>query len=151
MEFFAIIVFFLAIAVITRWNNYKKLKKRKDEDKFLQSIDYSNRIPEVKSKPQNGRRRSKEQILADGNAYKKLMGDEFRVKAKAVQIQAERVGSKRYIWHGDDCCPSCNRQNGKTYAWSKPPKTGHPGEGKLCPNGYCRCWAEVIIPEPRRR
>ncbi|HBQ0908341.1 TPA: hypothetical protein L7J85_002771 [Klebsiella pneumoniae] len=151
MEFFAIIVFFLAIAVITRWNNYKKLKKRKDEDKFLQSIDYSNRIPEVKSKPQNGRRRSKEQILADGNAYKKLMGDGFRVKAKAVQIQAERVGSKRYIWHGDDCCPSCNRQNGKTYAWSKPPKTGHPGEGKLCPNGYCRCWAEVIIPEPRRR
>ncbi|EIX9196041.1 TPA: hypothetical protein ACTV60_003204 [Klebsiella pneumoniae] len=151
MEFFAIIVFFLAIAVITRWNNYKKLKKRKDEDKFLQSIDYSNRIPEVKSKPQNGRRRSKEQILADGNAYKKLMGDDFRVKAKAVQIQAERVGSKRYIWHGDDCCPSCNRQNGKTYAWSKPPKTGHPGEGKLCPNGYCRCWAEVIIPEPRRR
>ncbi|WP_240104892.1 hypothetical protein [Klebsiella pneumoniae] len=151
MEFFAIIVFFLAIAVITRWNNYKKLKKRKDEDKFLQSIDYSNRIPEVRSKPQNGRRRSKEQILADGNAYKKLMGDDFRVKAKAVQIQAERVGSKRYIWHGDDCCPSCNRQNGKTYAWSKPPKTGHPGEGKLCPNGYCRCWAEVIIPEPRRR
>lgn len=151
MEFFAIIVFFLAIAVITRWNNYKKLKKRKDEDKFLQSIDYSNRIPEVKSKPQNGRRRSKEQILADGNAYKKLMGDDFRVKAKAVQIQAERVGYKRYIWHGDDCCPSCNRQNGKTYAWSKPPKTGHPGEGKLCPNGYCRCWAEVIIPEPRRR
>ncbi|HBT7196296.1 TPA: hypothetical protein MCI55_003030 [Klebsiella pneumoniae] len=151
MEFFAIIVFFLAIAVITRWNNYKKLKKRKDEDKFLQSIDYSNRIPEVKSKPQNGRRRSKEQILADGNAYKKLMGDDFRVKAKAVQIQAERVGSKRYIWHGDDCCPSCNRQNGKTYAWSKPPKTGHPGEGKLCPNGYCRCWAEVIIPKPRRR
>ncbi|WP_185952853.1 hypothetical protein [Enterococcus faecalis] len=148
MEFFAIVIFFLAIAVITRWNNYKKLKNRKDEDKFLQSIDYSTRIPEVKSKPQNGRRRSKEQILADGNAYKKLMGDDFRAKAKAVQIQAERVGSKRYIWHGDDCCPSCNRQNGKTYAWSKPPKTGHPGEGKLCPNGYCRCWAEVIIPDP---
>lgn len=148
MEFFAIIIFFLAIAVISRWNNYKKIKKREDEDKFLRSIDYSTRIPEVRSKPKNGRRRSKEEILTDGNEYKKLMGDDFRIKAKAVQIQAERVGAKRYIWHGDDCCPSCNRQNGKIYAWSKPPKTGHPGEGKLCPNGYCRCWAEVIIPDP---
>ncbi|QFG06723.1 hypothetical protein CPT_Mulock_021 [Klebsiella phage Mulock] len=148
MEFFAIILLFLAIAIITRWNNHKKAKKREEEDNFIKSIDYSYRRPEVKSKPKNGRRRSKEEMLADGNAYQKLMGDDFRKSAKATQIQAERVGSKKYVWRGSDCCPDCDKQNGKTFFWSKPPKTGHPGEGKLCPNGYCRCWAEVIIPKP---
>lgn len=148
MEFFAIILFFLAIAIVTRWNNHKKAKKRKEEDNFIHSIDYSYRRPEVKSKPKNGRRRSKEEMLADGIAYQKLMGDDFRKSAKATQIQAERVGSKKYIWRGSDCCPNCDKQNGKTFSWARPPKTGHPGEGKLCPNGYCRCWAEVIIPKP---
>ncbi|MBL1054152.1 MAG: hypothetical protein JJO51_20585 [Escherichia coli] len=96
MEFFAIILFFLAIAIVTRWNNHKKAKKRKEEDNFIHSIDYSYRRPEVKSKPKNGRRRSKEEMLADGIAYQKLMGDDFRKSAKATQIQAERVGSKKY-------------------------------------------------------
>lgn len=94
MEFFAIILFFLAIAIVTRWNNHKKAKKRKEEDNFIHSIDYSYRRPEVKSKPKNGRRRSKEEMLADGIAYQKLMGDDFRKSARATQIRAERVGSK---------------------------------------------------------
>ncbi|MEH4267092.1 hypothetical protein [Klebsiella aerogenes] len=150
MEFFAIVFFFVAIAVISRLRNARRDKKRRDEDNFLKNVDYNNRIPEVRSKPKNGRRRTQEQMLSDGNAYQKLIGDDFRVKAKAVQIQAERIGAKSYIWHGDDCCHYCNKQNGKRYYWSKPPKTGHPGEGRLCPNGYCRCWAEVIVPSPKR-
>lgn len=151
MEFIAILIFLAAIVIVARTRNKKQEKKKKDEDAFLQSIDYRYRPPEVKSKPNNGRRRSREEVLADGNANQKIMGDDFRKKAKADQIRAERIGSKGYIWRGSDCCPSCDKQDGKKFTWAKPPKTGHPGEGRLCPNGYCRCWAEVIVPKPGSR
>ncbi|MCG0458559.1 hypothetical protein L6R44_21075 [Enterobacter cloacae complex sp. ECC445] len=141
-----LILILVAVAVIPRWISRHKKKK---DDEFLRSINYSHRIPEVKSKPKNGKRRSSEEVLADGIAYQKLLGDDFRKKAKATQIQAERIGSPGYVWQGSDCCPACDKQAGKKFKWAKPPKTGHPGEGKLCPNGYCRCWAEVIIPRPK--
>lgn len=140
-----LLVFLIVVAVLVR---LKSRQKKKEENNFLKSINYSHRIPQVRSKPKNGKRRSKEEIASDNDAYHKLLGDDFRKKAKATQIQAERVGSSGYVWQGSDCCPACDKQVGKRFLWSKPPRTGHPGEGKLCPNGYCRCWAEVIIPPP---
>ncbi|HAN8704337.1 TPA: hypothetical protein IGN17_002522 [Escherichia coli] len=143
-----LLVILVAIAVLVRMKS--RNKKKKDDD-FLNSVNYSHRMPAVKSKPKKGKRRSREEVLADEVAYQKKLGDDFRKKAKATQIQAERVGSSGYIWQGSDCCPACDKQVGKKFMWSKPPKTGHPGEGKLCPNGYCRCWSEVIVPRPRSR
>lgn len=144
MEGSSIGLLLLIVAVVILFRLKIKHKKSK-EYAFLKSIDYSTRIPEVKSKPKNGKRRTREEVIADRMAYEKLLGIKFRKNAKAEQIKAMRVGSKYYIWHGSDCCPECDKQDGKKFKWSSPPKTGHPGEGKLCPNGYCRCWAESQI------
>lgn len=138
-----LLVILVAVAVLVRM---KSRHKKKKEDDFLKNINYSHRIAEVRTNPKNGKRRSKEEILADRDAYQKLLGNDSKEKARAIRIKAERVGSKGYIWHESDCCDVCKRNDGKTFSWSKPPKTGHPGEGILCRNGYCRCWAEVIIP-----
>ncbi len=121
-------------------------KKRK-EDAFLSNVDRGTRIPAMRSKPIKGSRRSKEQIKIDNDTYQKALGNKFRRIAKADRIKAERVGSTGYIWRGDDCCERCERNNGKKFKWNNPPTTGHPGEGLQCENGYCRCWAETIVPK----
>lgn len=150
MEFFAIVIFFVVIAVGFRWNNSRKTKRRAAVEVFRKDIDHQKNISKVNLEPRKRRRRSKEEILADEEACLKRMIDDSRKAARDVQTQAERVGAKSYIWHGHDCCPHCNKQNGKRFYWAKPPKTGHPGEGRLCPNGYCRCWAEVIVTSPKK-
>ncbi|WP_413510830.1 hypothetical protein [Serratia liquefaciens] len=144
--FIAIAFIVLAFRLIKHIINRNKRK----EDKFLKSIDYSARIPVVKTKPKSGKRRTKEEIQADSDCYEKKLGDEFRKRAKATMIQAKRVGSTGYIWHSGGCNDECDRNDGKKFKWDKPPKTGHPGEGALCKNGYCRCWEEVIIPPPSK-
>ncbi|HDY8287640.1 TPA: hypothetical protein RRG66_002073 [Klebsiella pneumoniae] len=73
--------------------------------------------------------------------------------ARFEKIRSQRVGSKKFIWHsaGDArCCQECARNNGKKFKWDKPPITGLPGEGKCCPDGKCRCWAEAVIPPPKK-
>lgn len=51
--------------------------------------------------------------------------------------------STHYIWHtqGDDKVRGSHAvNNGKIFAWSNAPSTGHPGE-----DFNCRCWAEPLI------
>lgn len=63
--------------------------------------------------------------------------------------RAEYVGSKGYRWRtaGDtDVCPTCAEHNGKFFKWTAPPPCGPPGTHSLCPQGYCRCYAEAQIP-----
>jgi len=55
------------------------------------------------------------------------------------------LGVKKYRWHdSDDIRVRKTHQDndGKTFEWGKPPKTGHPGQ-----DYQCRCWAEPIFDE----
>lgn len=124
-------------------NFYKKRKNGSSSDSF--SCD--NRIQESKENLKKGSGRSKTRSTKDSDAQQKALGNKFRKLAKEDRVKAERVGSTGYIWHGDDCCDECNKNNGKKFKWSSPPATGHPGEGIKCKNGYCRCFAETIIPK----
>lgn len=95
---------------------------------------------------------------------KKKRDDQFvrnfefnRIKRSAAEharynmLRAEHIGATKFRWHtaGDSgCCHACAKNNGKVFRWKRPPKTGLPGEGKCCPGGKCRCWAETIVPPP---
>lgn len=87
---------------------------------------------------------------ADNTAYYAELADGARRSFENVRRRAECVGAKYYIWRtsGDsDVCEACNKKNGKRVRFDKPPvKTGHPGSGKCCPNGHCRCFASPVLP-----
>lgn len=64
--------------------------------------------------------------------------------------RAEMAGCKSYIWRtaGDgDECEVCAKRNGKRFSYRKEPPHGHASICTACPQGYCRCYAEPIIPE----
>ncbi len=64
--------------------------------------------------------------------------------------RAEYVGCKFYIWRtvGDgDVCEVCAQRDGKRFSYRKEPPHGHAGICTACPQGYCRCYAEPIIPD----
>lgn len=140
-----VIIFALLLAIF-------KGRKRKKEDEFLNGVDYAYRPQEIRTKPKSGKRRTKDEIRHDRDATQKAAGVNARKIARADMIKAKRVGSPGYIWHsiGEGACECCAKNNGKKFRWDKPPETGHPGEGKLCKNGHCKCWAEVIIPLPKK-
>ncbi|EEL9428670.1 hypothetical protein GMF88_12680 [Salmonella enterica] len=114
----------ICILLIFFYFKIKKYFNKKSDDQFMRNMEYS---------------------------PKRRTQAEF---ARFERIRAQRIGSKKFIWHsaGDSgCCPECAKNNGKKFLWDKPPKTGLPGEGKCCPDGKCRCWAEAVIPPPRKR
>ena len=60
-----------------------------------------------------------------------------------TQQKQQEIGIKKYEWGtaGDERVRPTHRQNdGKTFSWSKPPKTGHPGQ-----DIRCRCVALPIF------
>ncbi|MBI1274754.1 hypothetical protein GC177_02135 [bacterium] len=73
----------------------------------------------------------------------KHYGEHGRNKKLPKDVEAALEGdhpTTHYIWHtaGDTHVrPEHAANDGKIFAWSKPPKTGHPGEA-----AGCRCWAE---------
>ncbi|WP_421595713.1 hypothetical protein [Rahnella sp. PD4] len=123
-----------------------RIYKNRKDGALSDSLGCGNRIQESKANHIKGSGNSKSQKTKDGDEKEKALGNKFRKLAKADRVKAERIGSTSYIWHGDDCCDECNKNDGKRFKWSSPPATGHPGEGIKCKNGYCRCWAETIIP-----
>jgi hypothetical protein len=142
----------LAVIAFVVFKVWLKKQKRKREYELLNNVNYSARRPGIRKKPKNGRRRTPEEMLRDHDAEMKRAGNSSRKIAKDTRLKAERVGSPGYIWHasGDGLCEYCAKNDGKEFKWNKPPKTGHPGEGHLCKNKHCKCWAEVIIPPPGR-
>lgn len=66
-----------------------------------------------------------------------------------TRVQAHRAGATHYRWRtcGDsDVCEQCRKNDGRRFAFRKPPRaTGHPGEGRCCGHGHCRCYAEPIV------
>ncbi|WP_390885775.1 phage minor head protein [Cupriavidus gilardii] len=62
---------------------------------------------------------------------------------------ATSVGSSKYVWRScrdEDVCPICAKNDGKKFSWNKVPTHGHPGYGTCGVHGYCRCYAEAILP-----
>lgn len=139
----------VAVVILKSW---LKKRKRKQENERLESVNYSARQHGIREKPKKRRRRTPEEMLRDHDANMKRAGNSSRKIAKETRIKAERVGSPGYIWHasGDGLCEYCTKNDGKKFRWNNPPKTGHPGEGHLCKNRHCKCWAEVIIPPSGR-
>lgn len=132
------------IALVAGFIIYKvfiKIKPEKDNRK-VNSYSYNQRVSYVKSKPSKGKRRSKQEIEHDNIQHAKRLAERSREYAKVERIKQERIGVKKYTWlscQDERTCPECAKNNGKTFFWNKPPDTGHPGEGKCCPNGHCRC------------
>ena len=90
-----------------------------------------------------------EEYAANLAAYQEEMREQFRATARFDRERREAIGIKRYIWRatgdGDDC-DIARRNDGKTYSSGRPPKDGHPAEGRCNSEDWCRCYAEAVIP-----
>ncbi|WP_074167216.1 phage minor head protein [Enterobacter chengduensis] len=113
----------IAIFILSIIYRLRKNRKKKNDEQFIRNIEFSRK------------NRSASEL------------------ARYDRLRAERIGATKFRWHtaGDSgCCSNCAKNNGKVFRWKRPPKTGLPGEGKCCPGGKCRCWAETIVPPPKR-
>ena len=79
---------------------------------------------------------------------------EMRKRNKSVfaldKKRAISIGVTHYVWRstGDaDVCEICKANDGKVFAYNEKPEHGHAGCGNCKTNGYCRCYAEAILPE----
>lgn len=91
-------------------------------------------------------RRSREEIEAEREIKAKRLAEKSRQSAMETMERQLAIGITHYTWQtsGDErTCEDCAKNDGKRFAWAVPPRTGHPGDGKCCQNGHCRC---VAIP-----
>lgn len=93
--------------------------------------------------------RRAEDIAADirsrfevSKSYAKMLARDQvgKLNGNLTQARQTRLGVTRYIWRtaGDDRVRETHQANdGKTFSWDDPPKTGHPGQ-----DYQCRCFPE---------
>lgn len=65
------------------------------------------------------------------------------------KARAELAGCVAYTWRtaGDaDVCEVCRSRDGLRFHYADEPEHGHAGICRACPQGWCRCVAEPIIP-----
>jgi uncharacterized protein with gpF-like domain len=94
-----------------------------------------------------GRTRAEQE--ADWKIYCQQMQSTMQASFQRDRQNALSVESTKYIWRsvGDaDVCPACAEKNGKRFSWNSAPPGGHPGESESCETGWCRCYAEAVIP-----
>ncbi|WP_229746347.1 hypothetical protein [Hafnia psychrotolerans] len=126
----------------------RKKIKRKQDNTLIGSYNRNSRISYPKAKHANGTKKTEQERKEDMDLYFEKVNARGRMHAKAEEIRQTQIGITHYIWRSaedGDCCSECKKNNGKKFAWKRPAKTGHPGEGKCCPNGVCRCYPEAII------
>lgn len=66
-----------------------------------------------------------------------------KLNASLTKLRQQEVGVEEYVWQtsGDERVRPTHRANdGKTFRWDKPPKTGHPGS-----EVNCRCVALPVL------
>lgn len=66
------------------------------------------------------------------------------------RVRAEAVGCTAYTWRatGDaGMCEVCQSRNGLRFRYADEPEHGHAGVCRACPQGWCRCYAEPIMPD----
>lgn len=64
--------------------------------------------------------------------------------------RAEAAGCVAYTWRaagGADVCATCRARDGKRFLYAVEPEHGHAGVCSACPQGWCRCVAEPILPD----
>lgn len=103
-------------------------------------------IPPAKPKK---RGKTPEQWEADLAAYRLAMRKYFAEIAAFERERRVAFGITHYKWialeaHGT--CDVAKRNNGKIFAYGKPPPEGHVQEGQCNSPDWCRCLAEPIIP-----
>lgn len=94
--------------------------------------------------PQNSTRKPKPP-LTECLAARRANTQRNAQNTKERQLQA---GIYEYRWRSSGdvrVCAACAANNGKRFFWTSPPSSGHPGEGKCCPERFCRCTAEAVI------
>ncbi|MFH5923826.1 hypothetical protein [Roseomonas xinghualingensis] len=77
------------------------------------------------------------------------MRDWFAASAREDRERAVAIGCKTFIWRSsgaEDACSTCAKLDGKRFRYAKPPTAGFPGELTCCEIGWCRCYAEAVIP-----
>lgn len=126
--------------------------------KLFCSTHRAKRVPETvvvteprkkTTKKPRRKRRSAEEILADRKRLAARLKKEFAASFRETRTRARYVGSTSYVWRsaGDaDVCSVCAANDGKRFGWNAAPPHGHPGEAECSTNGYCRCYAEVVLP-----
>ncbi|MDE2134687.1 MAG: hypothetical protein KGM97_06725 [Alphaproteobacteria bacterium] len=117
--------------------------------KFVEETGVTIKPRKKSVKKSRRRRRSKEEILADRKRLATRLRKQGAASFRQERAQAHRVGSRLYIWRsaGDsDVCPACAASDGKRFDWNVSPPHGHPGEAECITNGYCRCYAEAVLP-----
>jgi len=88
-----------------------------------------------------------EEYAANLATYREEMRDQFRATARFDRERREAIGFKKYKWRGgEDGCDIARRNEGRTFSCDKPPKDGHPGEGRCTSEDWCRCYAEAVVP-----
>jgi hypothetical protein len=117
----------------------------KRQSKKPVDIDLSKRIARAKRKG-----RTSEQIEADSQQWLRDIRERGRQAFERDKQSALRAGSKFYLWrtsNDGDVCPACAKNNGKRFRWDKAAPHLHPGHSETCKEGYCRCYAEALLPE----
>ena len=111
---------------------------------LLNPPDHDKRIPVPKK-----RGRTPEQQAAAQEVYQATMRERTVHSFRFARARAVGIGSPGYTWRSSrdaQTCPRCRSLEGKRFGWGKPPAGGHPGENGCCPDGWCRCWAEAVLP-----
>ena len=93
-----------------------------------------------------GKRQNK---VAQTDAKLEKIIQRMKELARATMQRQLDSGVVEYTWTTSDdvrVCEACAENNGKVFRWDSPhPVTGHPGEGKCCSNGHCRCHAIPVL------
>jgi uncharacterized protein with gpF-like domain len=104
--------------------------------------------PPPRAKPPKRRGLTEEERKVEAERYNKQIRESAIYASNQTREKAEFIGATKYVWRtaGDsDVCAACATNNGKRFSWSKPPKTGAPGEHECEGGKWCRCCAEPII------
>lgn len=136
--FLLVAVAFVAIAIILA-----KLLKRQSEKPI--DLDLNKRVAPVKRKG-----RTSVQIQEDSLRWIRETREHCRQSFDRDKQHAIHIGSKYYLWRTSkdgDVCPACAKNNGKRFRWDQAPPHLHPGHSEVCKEGYCRCYAQAVLPD----
>lgn len=107
------------------------------------------RLP-PRGRPPRKRGLSPEEVAAEQWRFIHELREGGQASFRHTAWQAAKIRSRHYVWRSardSDVCPVCAAKNGKRFAWNARVKGGHPGDGSLCTQGYCCCYAEPIVPK----
>ena len=94
------------------------------------------------------RGRTKNQQAEDLAQYERDMRAKGRAISERDQANSDLVGATHYICRTSRdgaVCRTCAKKEGKKFAW-RDTRHGRPGDSGQCQGGYCRCYAEPIVP-----